>query len=128
MDFPKGKADEGETDIECACREIGEEIGFNIKPHINEQHYIKIETIQGKFVKLFLVCDIDEEKALIDHQKLLATSKNSFHKKKFVEAHKIEWIETEYYLGQTLLTGVDLPDKYNWQYVQPFAYYVSQWI
>lgn len=60
MDFPKGKSDEAETDMECAVREIGEEIGFNIKPYINEEHFIKIETIQGKFVKLFLVTDIDE--------------------------------------------------------------------
>lgn len=61
LDFAKGKADEGETDVECAVREISEEIGFNIKPYINEEHYIKIETICGKFVKLFLVKDIDEQ-------------------------------------------------------------------
>ena len=36
LDFPKGKADEGEADLECAIREIGEEIGFNIRPYINE--------------------------------------------------------------------------------------------
>ena len=71
LDFPKGKADEGETDIECACRETGEEIGFNIKPLINDKHYIKMETIQGKFVKLFLVSDVDEDKALAEHKKLL---------------------------------------------------------
>lgn len=61
MDFPKGKADEGETDAECATREINEEVGYNIKPYLNENHYIKIETMQGKFVKLFLVSDIDEK-------------------------------------------------------------------
>ena len=26
LDFPKGKADEGESDVECAIREITEEI------------------------------------------------------------------------------------------------------
>jgi 8-oxo-dGTP pyrophosphatase MutT (NUDIX family) len=45
LDFPKGKSDEGETDVETAVREIGEEIGYNIRPHINESHYIRIETI-----------------------------------------------------------------------------------
>jgi hypothetical protein len=52
-------------------REVGEEIGFNIKSSINEENYIRIETIQGKFVKLFLVSDVDEQKVLQDHQKLL---------------------------------------------------------
>ena len=60
LDFTKGKADEGETDVECAVREINEEVGFNVRPYINEDHFIKVETIQGKFVKLFLVRDIDE--------------------------------------------------------------------
>ena len=30
--FPKGKIDQGETEIECACREVWEEIGYSI-PH-----------------------------------------------------------------------------------------------
>ncbi len=37
LDFPKGKADEAEADTECAIREIGEEIGFNIRPHLDDQ-------------------------------------------------------------------------------------------
>lgn len=71
LDFPKGKADQAESDVECAVREIGEEIGFIIRPLINEEQYIRIETIQGKFVKLFLVSDVDEEKVLSDHRKLI---------------------------------------------------------
>ena len=55
LDFPKGKADEGETDEECAIREINEEIGINISSYINKEQFIRIETIKGKFVKLFLV-------------------------------------------------------------------------
>lgn len=60
LDFPKGKADEGESDVECAVREINEEVGLNVRSFIKEDHFIKIETIQGKFVKLFLVSDVDE--------------------------------------------------------------------
>lgn len=92
LDFPKGKADEGETDVECAVREINEEIGFNIKPFINEDHYIKIETIQGKFVKLFLVSDIEEAQILKAFQTLKAS--NPYASKKYSEAFKIVWIET----------------------------------
>lgn len=35
LDFAKGKADEGETDMECAAREVAEEIGYNIRPNLN---------------------------------------------------------------------------------------------
>lgn len=45
LDFTKGKADEGESDIDCAVREINEEVGFNVRPYINEDHFIKVETI-----------------------------------------------------------------------------------
>lgn len=34
-DFPKGKKEANETDIECAIRETHEEIGVDIKPYIN---------------------------------------------------------------------------------------------
>ena len=60
LDFTKGKADEGESDIDCAVREISEEVGLDVRKYITEDHFIKVETIQGKFVKLFLVKDIDE--------------------------------------------------------------------
>lgn len=60
LDFTKGKADEGESDIDCAVREISEEVGLDVRKYISEDHFIKVETIQGKFVKLFLVKDIDE--------------------------------------------------------------------
>ena len=36
-DFPKGKADEDETEVECAIREIKEEVGLNVRPQINEE-------------------------------------------------------------------------------------------
>ena len=45
LDFTKGKADEGESDVDCAVREISEEVGFNVRPYINEDHFIKVETI-----------------------------------------------------------------------------------
>ena len=76
LDFTKGKADEGETDVECAVREIQEEVGLNVKQYINEDHFIKVETIQGKFVKLFLVRDIDE-----NNQAVLASTQRSMRKR-----------------------------------------------
>jgi 8-oxo-dGTP pyrophosphatase MutT (NUDIX family) len=45
LDFTKGKADEGETDIDCAVREISEEVGLDVRKYISEDHFIKVETI-----------------------------------------------------------------------------------
>lgn len=45
LDFTKGKADEGESDIDCAVREISEEVGLDVRKYISEDHFIKIETI-----------------------------------------------------------------------------------
>ena len=39
-DFPKGKIDEDEDDVECAAREVYEEIGFEINNLINKEDYI----------------------------------------------------------------------------------------
>jgi len=35
LDFPKGKANEAEEDVECAIREIREEISLDVSGHIN---------------------------------------------------------------------------------------------
>jgi 8-oxo-dGTP pyrophosphatase MutT (NUDIX family) len=35
LDFPKGKADEAEEDVQCAIREIREEISLDVSGHIN---------------------------------------------------------------------------------------------
>ena len=108
LDFTKGKADEGESDVDCAVREINEEVGFNVRPYINEDHFIKVETIQGKFVKLFLVRDIDESNSSI----VLSTQRTMRKKtanqlKRFQEAQKVVWIETKRYLQQSLRSGVE---------------------
>eukprot|EP00347_Sterkiella_histriomuscorum_P013761 403363471 len=115
LDFPKGKADEGESDVECAIREINEEIQFNIRPYIEEDQFIKIETIKNKFVTLYLVKDID-------------TKNYNVKRVRSAEVQKVEWIDTKFYLEQTLLSGVEEQQMYNWQLVQPFAYYVAHFI
>ena len=35
LDFPKGKANQGEEDVSCAIREIKEEIDLDVEPYIN---------------------------------------------------------------------------------------------
>lgn len=104
LDFPKGKADEEEPDVECAIREIGEEIGLNIRPYLDENQFIKMETIRNKVVTLYIVKDLDE-----------ATTK--FKLKGTAEVQKIEWIDTKFYLQQTLVSGIEEQKYFNWLYV-----------
>ena len=42
LDFPKGKANEAEDDVDCAIREIREEIDLDVSGHINPERYIKV--------------------------------------------------------------------------------------
>ena len=55
LDFPKGKADQDEEDIECAIREIKEEINLDVRKLISEDRYIKIEVQENKIIKLYIV-------------------------------------------------------------------------
>ena len=59
--FPKGKLDEGETEIECAIREIKEEINLSIDPAmISQDDYIKIEIQPELIVQLFIIDGISD--------------------------------------------------------------------
>jgi mRNA-decapping enzyme subunit 2 len=60
LDFPKGKADQDESDLDCAIREIREEINIDVRSHIKEDRYIRLETKDHKFTKLYIVYGIDD--------------------------------------------------------------------
>ena len=62
-DFPKGGVDKGETHIEAAIREVMEETGFDIYPHIHRGivDYGMHPYIKGKHLHLYgiLVPEVD---------------------------------------------------------------------
>lgn len=58
--FPKGKINEGETEIECAIREVYEEVGIDITNSINDKEYLFIEGVDEKYLKLFVIASLDE--------------------------------------------------------------------
>ncbi len=62
--FPKGKINQGESEIECAIREVYEEAGLDITELINEKEYLFIEGVDEKYLKLFVVAGIDENTPL----------------------------------------------------------------
>ena len=55
LDFPKGKANQGEDDVACAIREIKEEIDLDVAPYINAYQYISVQTLKEKYVTLYII-------------------------------------------------------------------------
>ena len=57
--FPRGKISKDESDVDCAVREVREEIGFDCRPFIDENDFVE-RTIKGKNYKIFFVKNIPE--------------------------------------------------------------------
>ncbi|KRX04722.1 NUDIX hydrolase domain protein [Pseudocohnilembus persalinus] len=58
--FPKGKINENESGIQCAIREVWEEIGFNCEQYISEDNCITYMPSQEKVNKFYIVDGVDE--------------------------------------------------------------------
>lgn len=58
--FPKGKAEEGENELQSAVRETYEETGFDIQPLAKEEWSIE-KTINEQHYKLYIVPGVSEQ-------------------------------------------------------------------
>lgn len=58
--FPKGKINKDEREIDCAAREVYEEIGFDLSPHLRESDNIEV-VIREQKIKLYIVAGISED-------------------------------------------------------------------
>eukprot|EP01105_Mastigella_eilhardi_P006727 TRINITY_DN18290_c0_g1_i1.p1 TRINITY_DN18290_c0_g1~~TRINITY_DN18290_c0_g1_i1.p1 ORF type:complete len:339 (+),score=86.98 TRINITY_DN18290_c0_g1_i1:33-1019(+) len=58
--FPKGKINKEESDLECAIREVNEEIGFDITSKAKEEFMLEV-TVRQQKVKLYIVPDVPED-------------------------------------------------------------------
>jgi len=58
--FPKGKINQNETGIECAVREVWEEVGVDISKFISEKDFIEFKTEGNKTQKMYVVHGVDE--------------------------------------------------------------------
>lgn len=58
---------------------------------------------------------------------LVLLSQDPYKQKKYIEAQKIEWMNTEEFLARSLKKGFnENPDElYDLQLVQPFAFYIT---
>jgi ADP-ribose pyrophosphatase YjhB (NUDIX family) len=58
--FPKGKINEDEMLMDCAIREVKEEIGFDISSGIQETEYIEYKA-KNKMTRLYIILEVPEE-------------------------------------------------------------------
>ncbi|GIX61720.1 ribosomal protein L24e, putative [Babesia caballi] len=57
--FPRGKMDEAEADVDCAAREIMEEVGLDVRGVIHPGAFLECE-VEGRNIKLFIVPGMKE--------------------------------------------------------------------
>lgn len=62
--FPRGKISKGETDVECALRELEEETGFDASDLIDEDEFVE-RTIKGKNYKIFIIKGVPDDTKFI---------------------------------------------------------------
>eukprot|EP00761_Pharyngomonas_kirbyi_P011787 gb/GECH01011813.1/.p1 GENE.gb/GECH01011813.1/~~gb/GECH01011813.1/.p1 ORF type:complete len:349 (+),score=82.49 gb/GECH01011813.1/:1-1047(+) len=58
--FPRGKLSYGENDMECAIREVKEEIGFDIRPFVKKDRFINLN-LRNQPTKLFIAPGVSED-------------------------------------------------------------------
>ncbi|GLC34441.1 hypothetical protein PLESTB_000728500 [Pleodorina starrii] len=56
--FPRGKVNEGESESDCAIREVLEETGYDIRSQLRENDFLEV-TADGKRHKLYIVTGLD---------------------------------------------------------------------
>lgn len=97
--FPRGKISKDETDVECAVREVREEIGFDCSEYIDENAFVE-RTVKGKSHKIFLVYGIDEG---TDFQPMV---RNEIAKIEWIQVSKIEKSSNKFFLVGAMIKPI----------------------
>jgi len=66
--FPKGKIDKDEEKIDCAIREVLEEVGFDITEHVNPDMYIEHQW-KEQTVRLYVVPGVPDDTVFVTRTK-----------------------------------------------------------
>lgn len=105
--FPKGKLEEGDTQISCAIREIKEETDYEIlEESIDEGEYLMV-TDWTVVQKLFIVKNVPED--------------FKFWPNSMGEIKTIDWFSID-----ELIYKVSFSDRKKFLYIQPFLYMICQ--
>jgi len=118
--FPKGKMDRGETQIDCAAREVHEECGFDCTRLLTENDYIEIKDATTQhLVRLYIAAGVDASTAVF---KTLTRK----------EIGAIEWFPIRSLPGGTHRdvkdNGNGGKEKKSFWLVKPFIHQLKKWI
>lgn len=97
--FPRGKINENESEIDCAIREVYEEIGLDVYDDISDHIFLE-ENVNGKKIKLFIITGIAENVML-----------NIFDKKEIAE---VGWFSIKGLKVPTFDVKIFLNPLNNW--------------
>jgi len=109
--FPKGKINKDESEIDCAIREVYEEIGYDLAGKIIEEDHIQF-ILKEQLIKLYIVPNISEE--------------TKFETRTRKEISKIEWANINK-LPTSYQSAKELGSE-NFFMVIPFVHKLKQWI
>lgn len=119
--FPKGKINQGETEVDCAVREVWEEIGFRINDMIDPSYYCDYNR-SGKLTKLFIIRGVKEnynfitksigEVARIQWFDIHTIKKDPSFKKIIVVLNKANKVKIENSLMKTPLTSEEIEQNF----------------
>lgn len=98
--FPRGKVNEGESDMECARREVFEECGYDVGEALNAKEYLEMVQ-QEQRVRMYLCTDVPEDYNFAPHTRK--------------EISTIKWF------------GFDELPKKTWS-VMPFMARLKRWV
>lgn len=60
--FPRGKVNEGESDIDCARREVLEECGYDVEDNLAPQHFLEF-VANDQRMRMYMCTDVPEDYA-----------------------------------------------------------------
>lgn len=85
--FPKGKVNKGESDFNCAAREVIEETSFDISPYTSDEYFVEM-VFNEQRVRLFVAIGVPEttifipktrKEISVGRVRLSSSSSISFH-------------------------------------------------
>ncbi|XP_005108319.1 m7GpppN-mRNA hydrolase [Aplysia californica] len=113
--FPKGKINQNETPVDCAAREVLEETGFDIRPHVDPYEYLE-KNFNEQLNRLYLIDGIPWDTA--------------FQPKTRREIRDIQWFPLEMLLTaktESLLKET-VGQNVNLYTVVPYLRAIKKWI
>jgi len=112
--FPKGKINQDESEIDCAKREVKEEVGFDISNLIQPHEHLQVTLQNGKSITLYIVPNVPES--------------YPFRTETRFEISEIRWIPVKALPKSSSMNRPSDNSQLNFWMVAPFCKRLLRWI